>query len=93
MRHVRTPAAAFSAKRFHTCAHQIDRAETIGQILGHRCGDAGLAIIHRDNGRDTCAKALFRFVEQRPQFLGVEPFEYLSAERYAADLFIGWACV
>ena len=86
--HVGAAAATLAAQRFHACTDQIDRADLAGQVIGHGCGDAGLAVIHRHDHRYAAAKALLGLIEQPAQVLGIEPIEHLAGEFDPANVFI-----
>ena len=45
LRHVGPAAAALAAERLGALAHQIDRVEARGQIVGDADHDAGLAVV------------------------------------------------
>lgn len=86
--HIRTPAAALTAKRRNARFHEIDRIMTSDQVFSHTNSTGRTPVIHGDNRRDSAAHAFLRFIQKPAQFFRVHPIKHLARECHAANVFI-----
>ena len=84
--HVGPAAAALPAER-RDRLDQVDRVDLRARGRRYPDGDAGAALVDRDERRDARADALLGLVDQAAQLLGIDALRAPGRELVAADLF------